>query len=65
MDPLTIASILTLIELAERITLAVIEKQPPDVAAELWRIHLEDVKEARKFWKELAQFFEGKKQDPT
>lgn len=33
----------------------VLEKQPPDVAAELWRLHLEDVKAWREFWAPLVK----------
>jgi hypothetical protein len=33
----------------------VLEKQPPDVAAELWRLHLEDVKAWREFWAPLIK----------
>lgn len=33
----------------------VLEKQPPEIAAELWKLHLEDVKAWREFWAPLIK----------
>lgn len=38
------------IELLLKIILEAIQGQPPEVKAELWRMHLEDVKAWREFW---------------
>lgn len=49
MDPLTAILNLTtaMLSLAEK----VVEKQPPEVSVELWKMYLEDAKEWRTFWK--------------
>jgi len=51
-DPLTAA----LIALASVIDLVkeIVKNQPPEVAAELWRLHLEDVKAWREFLKKIV-----------
>lgn len=52
-DPITAA-----LELATAITEVIklaMEGQPPDVRAELWRMHVEDVKAWRTFWQGFAK----------
>jgi hypothetical protein len=51
-DPVT-AGLIVLNGLIELIR-EVIKSQPPDVAAALWRMHVEDVREWRAFLKKLA-----------
>jgi len=47
MDPLT--AILQLIAELTKLVTVVVDSQPPEVRAELWRLHLEDVKAWRAF----------------
>lgn len=49
----TTVIIANIIELALKIVLLAMEGQPPEVRAELWRIHLEDVKAWRTFFDKL------------
>ena len=51
MDPLT--QILVLANTIAEIVKLAMESQPPEVRAELWRQHLEDVKAWRAFWQGL------------
>ncbi|HVJ72067.1 MAG TPA: hypothetical protein VM531_11280 [Sphingomicrobium sp.] len=51
MDPIT--AILRIIEAVTKLATTIIESQPADVQAELWRLHLEDVKAWREFWGKL------------
>ena len=51
MDPLTAA--LQLATVIAEIIKAAMADQPPDVKAELWRQHLEDVKAWREFWQKF------------
>jgi hypothetical protein len=48
MDPLT--AVLQLATVIAEIVKIAMEGQPPDVRAELWRQHLEDIKAWRAFW---------------
>jgi len=50
-DPLTAA--LQLVNSILALITAVVESQPPDVRATLWRMHVEDLKEWRAFLKSL------------
>ena len=51
MDPLTAA--LQLATVIADIIKTAMEGQPPEVRAELWRQHLEDVKAWRAFWQQF------------
>lgn len=48
MDPLT--ALFNAIEKGFELFKVIIEGQPPEVKAELWKMHLEDVKAWREFW---------------
>ena len=45
--------ILAVIAAITNLVTEVIKSQPPDVAAELWRLHLKDVQEFRKFFENV------------
>ena len=51
MDPLTalLAFATELVKLIEK----AIDGQPPEVKAELWRLHIDDIKAWRAFWQGL------------
>ena len=51
MDPLTglLAFATELVKLVEK----VMDSQPPEVRADLWKMHLDDVKAWRSFWQGL------------
>jgi hypothetical protein len=51
LDPLTAA--LQLVNSILNLIAVVVESQPPDVRATLWRMHVEDLKEWRTFLKSL------------
>lgn len=51
MDPITAA--IKLIEAITKLATVIIESQPPEVRAELWKMHLEDMKAWREFWGKL------------
>jgi hypothetical protein len=51
MDPITAA--LKLADTIAEIVKLAMESQPPEVRAELWRMHLEDMKAWRSFWQGL------------
>jgi hypothetical protein len=51
LDPLTAA--LQLVNSILNLIAVVVESQPPDVRATLWRMHVEDLKEWRAFLKSL------------
>ncbi len=36
------------------------DSQPPEVRAELWKIHVEDLRAWRSFWQEFAEVFNPK-----
>ncbi len=52
MDPLT-ATILPLVTAALELAKLVIESQPPEVRAELWKLHLERERAFMEFWRAL------------
>ena len=52
MDPITAVS--NCVAKGLDLAIKIVEKQPPEVAAELWKMYLADVKEWREFWGKLG-----------
>lgn len=53
MDPIT--AIANCVAKGLDLAIKIVEKQPPEVAAELWKMYLEDVKQWRQFWAETGK----------
>jgi hypothetical protein len=53
MDPLT--AFFSAVEAGFKLVSTVIEGQPPDVKAELWKLYLQDVKAFRAFFEQFHQ----------
>jgi len=51
MDPLT--AFLKVLEAITKLIQTVVESQPPEVRAELWKLYLEDVKATRAFFEKF------------
>lgn len=52
MDPLT--AVCNLANAALNLAEKIIDKQPPEVAAELWKMYMEDARAWRAFWASLG-----------